>query len=563
MKIKQKLIISFTLFLAIIAAISILSIIFLAKVNDTSTVIATQTVPKIECINQLNFEIARVRSHEYQHMVLSDMEAMDTLEGRIDELIASIVAGIEEYGTYDDDERLATLEADWTSYVAEHAKIIEASRNMDKDAAMILSKDESKRAYDELTGIINELKDEADAEANETSLSGDVMYANVRMILIIVMIASIALGLVLGITILIAILRPIGMLKNKLNDLVEHGGDLTKTIEIKSKDEIGELANSVNQFIQNIRGIIIEVNECSNQVEKSTLKVSEHLGVLGKNVVDSSGIIEELSAGMEETAASTEEINASSADIERAAQDMAERSQTGALSASEINTKAAKLKNAAVHSEQTAIKLYHNTKVTLEEALKKSETITHINVLSEAILEISEQTNLLSLNAAIEAARAGEAGKGFAVVADEIRKLAENSKNTVNEIQKVTGEVVIAVQDLTDGSKTIMDFFDETVVKDYREMVRTGESYGEDGIFVDSLVGDFSATAQELTATIEGIMNAISEVATTVNSGAIETQEISEKMVNIVAMLEEVKVQMDISLDSSELLKKAVSKFTV
>lgn len=563
MRIKQKLIFSFTLFLAIIAAISTLSIIFLAKVNDTSTVIATQTVPKLECINQLNFEIARFRSHEYQHMVLSDMEAMDTLEGRIDELNVSILAGIEEYRSYDDDERIATLEVDWASYVTEHAKIIEASRNMDKDSAMVISKDESKRAYDEITGIVSELIEENDAEAIAISESGDIMYANIRMVLIIVMIASIVLGLALGITIIIAIIRPISMLKNKLTDLVEHGGDLTKTIEIKSKDEIGELSDSVNQFIQNIRGIIIEVNECSDQVEKSTLKVSDHLGVLGKNVVESSGIIEELSAGMEETAASTEEISASSADIEKAAQDMAERSQTGALSASEISSKAAKLKNAAVHSEQTAIKLYRSTKETLEEALKKSETITHINVLSEAILEISEQTNLLSLNAAIEAARAGEAGKGFAVVADEIRKLAENSKNTVNEIQKVTGEVVIAVQDLTDGSKTIMDFFDETVMKDYKEMVRTGESYGEDGIFVDGLVGDFSATAQELTATIEGIMNAISEVATTVNSGASETQEIAEKMVRIVAMLEEVKIQMDISLDSSELLKKAVNKFTV
>jgi methyl-accepting chemotaxis protein len=199
----------------------------------------------------------------------------------------------------------------------------------------------------------------------------------------------------------------------------------------------------------------------------------------------------------------------------------------------------------------------------LEDALKKSEAIAQINTLSQGILEISDQTNLLALNAAIEAARAGEAGKGFAVVADEIRKLAENSKNTVTEIQKVTQEVLYSVSNLTAGSKTIMDFFDTTVMKDYQEMVHIGVNYGNDGVFLDNLVSDFSATSEELTATIDGIILSISEVSDTVSNGAKETQEISSKMVHIVQMVEEVQNQMQVSLENSKTLKKAVNKFTV
>ena len=108
-----------------------------------------------------------------------------------------------------------------------------------------------------------------------------------------------------------------------------------------------------------------------------------------------------------------------------------------------------------------------------------------------------------------------------------------------------------------------MDFFDTTVMNDYKGLVRTSESYMEDGMFVDNLVTDFSATAEELTATIDDIIKAISEVATTVNQGAIETQDIAGKMVSIVKMLTEVRNQMDISLQNSELLKRAVAKFTV
>ena len=563
MKIKSKLILSFTLLVAIITGIGFLSIYSLNKVNLTSTVIATQIVPQLEGINKLNFEIARFRSHEFQHMVLTDPEAMDTLEGRMEELRVSIEAEFDKYLSYIDDERVVEASANWDLYYVEHKKIIEASRALNKEEALVISKADSKLYYDALTATVDEIKLEAENSSMETSISGDIIYANMRTTLLVIMAASIAFALLVGFLLIVAIIRPVSMLNNKLTDLVENGGDLTKNIQIKSKDEIGALANSVNQFIQNIRSIIIEVNECAQVVEISSLQVADHINVLSRNVEESSSIIEELSAGMQETAAATEEINASSSDIEHAAVDMAQRSQQGALSANEISAKASNLKQVAVQSEESATKVYQNTKISLEEALQKSEAITHINVLSEAILEISDQTNLLALNAAIEAARAGSAGKGFAVVADEIRSLAENSKDTVTEIQKVTGEVLLAVKDLTIGSRTIMDFFDTTVMNDYKGLVRTSESYMEDGMFVDNLVTDFSATAEELTATIDDIIKAISEVATTVNQGAIETQDIAGKMVNIVKMLTEVRNQMDISLQNSELLKRAVAKFTV
>lgn len=563
MKIKQKLILAFTILFIVIIALSGISIYSLEKINETSTVIATEVNPRLACINLINFDIARFRSHEFQHISLTESADMDELEGKMKELNESIIAGFDEYATYQQDDRIDEIKKDWDNYLALDIKLIELSRTNDRVKTVELIRGDSKKAFDDIENIVVVLQKEANEQSMKISTDGDKMFASTRAFLIIIVVLCLISCFGLATWILLAITKPIATLQEKLLELVERGGDLTQPIHIKSKDEIGGLAKAINQFIENVRGIISEVNNCSNEVAKSSQQVSEHLVALTKNVESSSTIIEELSAGMEETAASAEEINASSSEIERAAVEMAERSQQGAMSAGEISVKASELKKNAVISKNTATTIYTDTKDKLEGALKRSETITHINVLSDSILQIASQTNLLALNAAIEAARAGEAGKGFSVVADEIRMLAENSKDTVAEIQKVTHEVLEAVAELTNGTKKIMSFFDETVLKDYDSLVSTGESYGEDGVFVDNMVSEFSATSEELTATIGGIIKAIEEVSTTVNSGAIETQEISQKMIEIVKMQAEVNNQMNNSILNTELLKKAVEKFTV
>jgi methyl-accepting chemotaxis protein len=563
MTIKKKLIFSFTFLVLVITTISLVSVYFLKEVNLTTAQVTDEVMPQLEIINSLSYETTLYRYQEYEHMVTTDMEAMLALEDSMEALSKNIKKNMTAYSAYVDDGRVEQMLGYWDTYTAVHQDMLKASRLLDAKAARKIIDGESKAAYDEIAVMVKVLKEEALQGSVQIKDEGSKTYRTIRDVLLVVMGVSILISVLMALSIVISIVKPIGLLRRKLKDLVEQGGDLTQTIEIKHRDEIGALAMTVNQFIENIRTIILEVNHCALGVEESSAQVSKHLVTLGTQVELSSGIIEELSAGMQETAATTEEIHASSSEIEQAAKRMAERSQDGTISASEIRKKAEKLKEKAVASETSAEQLYQTTREKLEVALAKSEAINSIHVLSEGILSISDQTNLLALNAAIEAARAGEAGKGFAVVADEIRHLSENSKNSVNEIQKVTKEVIVAVQDMIHGSKTMMDFFDQQVMKDYQDMVQTGESYGADGIFVDELVGDFNTSSEELADTIDGIIKAIGEVAVTVNQGAGDTQEMAEKMVAMVEMLKDVKVQMDISMKNSELLKQAVTKFTV
>ncbi len=382
-----------------------------------------------------------------------------------------------------------------------------------------------------------------------------------------VMIALIAFALVAGVilSLLIAngIIRPIGLLKKELNLLVETGGDLTQEIDIKRKDEVGQLADSVNQFLANLRTIVRGIIEESTVVENSIALVEQKMEDLNTFVENVSATTEEISAGMEETAAATEQVNASSQEIESAIEAMNDKAQNGSMEAEEIGNRAITLRDSSILSVKTANDIYNETTHKLLTALENSKAVEHITVLTGTILQISEQTNLLALNAAIEAARAGEAGKGFAVVADEIRKLAEESKIAVNEIQRVTNEVVSAVAELSEGSRTVLNFLDTTVRPDYSNMVKTGESYNNDAAFVFDLISDFSATSQELTASVEGIIRAINDVTKTVNEGAAGTQSIAEQNVEIVEMVSKVKNEMEISNRSTQKLKEIVGKFTV
>lgn len=329
----------------------------------------------------------------------------------------------------------------------------------------------------------------------------------------------------------------------------------------KQTDEVGKIGESVLQMRFSLRELVSEVNLSSEAVNDATAEVMKYLEDLTGYAEDASTTVEQISAGMEETAASAQEVSASSVEIETAIEAMAGKTQVGAESVAEISSRASQLKKDAENAAEVAERVYEGTKGRMDAALEKSKSVEKISLLSEAILVIASQTNLLALNAAIEAARAGEAGRGFAVVANEIRMLAENSKSTVEEIQRVTAEVVEAVNGLAGSSREIMSFVDGAVRQNYIGQVKTGEQYTQDAVFVDDLITDFSATAEELNALVDGIVRAIDEVARTISESTIGTQDIANKSVNITLKVSEVQKMMKISSEQAINLKSAVGKF--
>lgn len=390
-------------------------------------------------------------------------------------------------------------------------------------------------------------------------------YVTGRMTLFIIstLIEGIIVVLLL-IMIIISIIRP---LKKCISSIgVMEQGDFSQSLGnalLKRRDDFGKLAASLESMRNEMSGLIGEVKSQATEINRMVQEIDDNIQALDEEIENVSATTEELAAGMEETAASSEEINAMSHEIESAAKSIATRSQDGATEADDIRDRAVGIKKTTTENDERTKAIHAEINEGLTKALEDIKVVDQIGVLAESIMEITGQTNLLALNASIEAARAGEAGKGFAVVADEIRVLAEQSKAAVVHIQDVTKNVVESVTNLADGAKKLLEFVGTDVVDSFAGFSDMADSYSNDAGKIDGLVTDFSASSEQLLASINGVMDAIGEVSKAATEGATGTNDIAEKTGVVVEKAAEIKEKAEAAHHAADKLQQNVEHFIV
>lgn len=346
-----------------------------------------------------------------------------------------------------------------------------------------------------------------------------------------------------------------------IDDIKRNEGDLTKRIEIKSNDEIGQLVKGVNSFIDNLQDIMCKIKENSEILDTHIDNINNGIIDSNTNADNVSAAMEQLSASMQEIAATVSIINDNVQSVMDATVSMRNKAENSSTMVGGIMEKASNIKCEAIASKDKASNMVGSNRQILKIAIDNSKSVDKINELTSEILSISSQTNLLALNASIEAARAGEAGKGFAVVAEEIRVLADNSRDTANKIQEISATVTKAVEELSNGADNMIQFVDTMIMDDYDKFVDVANQYHDDADNINNILKDFNNNAKELEKTMSDMTTGIEGINISINESAEGVSHAANSTTHLVDSLGMIKDEAQSNLDISNMLRSEVARF--
>ena len=394
----------------------------------------------------------------------------------------------------------------------------------------------------------------------DASIIVEQLDATTRRIIFMVLICDFIAFLILRFVIS-CILKELNQVNQKIYDLVYNEGDLTQKLNITSGDEMELIANNVDKLLEHIRVIMMNIADNSVQLNNSSKTVVESISNAGLHITDVSATMEEMSASMEETSASLSQINDTISDVDAAIGNISETATSGRESSDQIMSKAAGIHEQAIEDQKEAKILAQDMASIVNEKIEKSKAVEEISLLTANIISITEQTNLLSLNASIEAARAGEAGRGFAVVADEIGKLATNSAETAVQIQRVSTEVVGAVNELAEKAEAMLTFLDETAMNGYEKLLETSASYQEDVGNMNQMMQAFADESVEVKQSIDKMKEAIAAVSIAVEESAKGVTNVTEMSVDLTSSVGDIGNEANSNMSIANQLNAEVNKF--
>lgn len=454
----------------------------------------------------------------------------------------------------------AQLETKFPILLESCEKALEYSKKEMTEEALAVMKEEVIPVADELDQYITSmmyLNDDYVADAANKQLT---VYRNsIKMVIAIAAIMLITFFAIIFI-IMKFIISPLRKVNGRLNEIIlsiANGcGDLSIRMDVKSKDEIGQVSKNMNIFIEKLQVIMSDLNKNANRLEEIGSKVVTNVDEANANACDILEVVEQLAAAMQEAAATVSVVNDNTDSVNNEVIFMADNTEEILNYVKAMKERATKLEMAAKENKEGTNALIAPIVESMKQAIEDGKNVTKIAQLTEQILSISSQTNLLALNASIEAARAGDAGKGFAVVADEIRALADSSRSTANDIQNINEMVIATVNKLIENSNTILEYITNTVLPDYDNFVSSGKQYSDDAAKINETMYGYTEKTEilkdvigQMTTSIDGISKAVEDSAISVTNVAENVQSLVTGMSNI---HEEMKENDNIAKDLAE-----------
>ena len=381
------------------------------------------------------------------------------------------------------------------------------------------------------------------------------------VIILVVCIIAVVVGGVVVFILSRGISNRFRVLDDKVSELVAGGGDLTQTIDIKSGDEFEVIADNVNALIEYVRDIMVNISKYSDALKEDTVRIAGNMQTTMDDATDVSATMEEISATMEETTASISESNELISNIMDEFKGIVDKLHGGSDFSNHMRAEAEGIGRQALEERAEAEAEVEKMRRQVSERIENSKEVSRIELLTKDILNITEQTSLLALNASIEAARAGELGKGFAVVASEIGKLASDSAESASEIQEGSNTVIAAVNGLANEAEKLITFINETAMKGYGDLVDTSDKYRESAEKVDTMMNDVYDISNRIKADIDKIREYTSAIDKAAEGSTKEIQRAAASVTDMSAHLNDIGEETSESREMTDALFTEVGRF--
>ena len=440
-------------------------------------------------------------------------------------------------------------------------KILKDADDGNYKEAITLYNSEYVNLREDVVSKINTIIDDNVQEAKNTSESSKIVFKDSYEFLTNFILISSLILIASGLLMAIWLRKRIKHVVNFSNDLAD--GNLTEEIKVSNDDELGYMSKSLNIAVGNMKKLIVKLTEDMEDMRESNESLTSTMEEMSATMLNINEATQGISNTSLELSSSTQEVSSYTMLIDKLTEELNRQAKERELNSNEIMNRATAIKENAESASIKTISLYNEKESKIKNAIEDIEIVKEIDNMAEAIGQIANQTNLLSLNASIEAASAGEAGKGFSVVAEEIRKLAEKSGQTANEIKKNIVQVRAVIENFIGNTNDILVFMDSQVKPDYENIKLMGNQYEQDAETVNQMAKEISISASEIAKNVSNVNNSIIDISSKSQQSASGVEEIFASINETTSSADQVTNQAKDTSEMAERLIEMAHKFKV